>query len=224
MHGWYLQERRRAVTWTRASPGTRWGERSLRRGRGTGLAGDFRGHDSSSPEPLPNCLAPTTPHLSQGRGLLVPAAGPVLGGEGPSLLATQNYCIYLTPPHAPLTQPSWSPACARRCILKVLCWGDPKALYRHWSDGSLPAPGERKEATGSELSRGGGISPRGLDQSQVLEDPRKGRLSAPGPNGSSLPPVAVSEWERGKTAGTWAGDGAEAVQVWGKDVPPTPRP
>lgn len=38
----------------------------------------FRGHDS--PKPLPICLPPTTPHLSQRRGLLVPAAGPVLEG------------------------------------------------------------------------------------------------------------------------------------------------
>lgn len=132
------------------------------------------------------CQLPSTRHspLVRGRGLLGQ------GWEGRDPLCH--------PPHVPLTQPS-SPACALGCILKVLCWGDLKALYRHWSDGSLPAPGEGKEATGS----GQVTSPRAETHPKSLRTAPPQPLVALAPP----PPFAIPEWGRGETAESGRGWG-----------------
>ena len=176
MHVWYLQGRRRAVTglgpfWDRAGPE----EPEERKGRGPGWAA--------------GCLPPATPHLST----------PHLSEEGASWArAGRGGTLSVTPPHAPLTHPS-SPACALGRILKVLCWGDLKALYRHWSDGSLPAPGEGKEATGS----GQVTSPRAETRPKSLRTAPPQPLVALAPP----PPFAILEWGRGETAESGRGWG-----------------
>lgn len=52
-------------------------------------------------------------------------------------------------------------------------------------------------------------SPRSLDQTQILEDLRKGLHSAPGPSGSSLP-HGHFRMEEGRLQGHQTEDGAEA--------------
>lgn len=73
--------------WTWAFPGTERGQRSLRRGRGGGLAGlAAEAATAALGSPCPaafHLLLPTCPRKGP--------PGPGLGGEGPSLSATQDY-------------------------------------------------------------------------------------------------------------------------------------
>lgn len=104
MHGWYLQEeRRRAVTWTWAFPGTRrLKEPEERKGPGWAL---FRGHIAAALSPS---HLPSTPHppLVPGEGSLGVCSwlGRCRKGEGekgPSLVAVQDYWIIHHPPMHP---------------------------------------------------------------------------------------------------------------------------
>lgn len=58
-----------------------------------------------------------------------------------------------------------------RRTLRVLGWGDLRALYRHWSDGSLLAPGRTEGAKGS--GHRAGDKPQAPGQAQALEDPKR---------------------------------------------------
>lgn len=57
MHGWYLQDKRRAVTGTWAFPGTRLLRESEKKGHRAWQA-LFRKHNSSIPESLPSAFYP----------------------------------------------------------------------------------------------------------------------------------------------------------------------
>lgn len=85
MHGWYLQGRRRAVTWTWAFPGTRLLEEPEEKGHRAWRAA-FRGHSGSSPEPLLSAFHPPLPTGPRGGASWCLQLGGFWkgAGEGPS--------------------------------------------------------------------------------------------------------------------------------------------
>lgn len=210
-----IQERRRAVTWTWALPGTKPGERSLRRGRGRGLAGlspeDMRAAVLS---PCPSAFHPPLP-TCPGEGPL----GPGLGGGGTLSVSNTGLLGYTSPSPCALDPNPALPSCARRMYPEGALLGRLQSTVQTLVGWEPPSPRGEEGGKGFRTQPGQMTSPRGLDQSRVLGHPRKGLLSAPGGNGSSSPSHHCRMGER-EDCRVWAGDGTEAVQVWGKEDAP----
>lgn len=174
-----------------------------------------------TPPPLP--LSAFYPPRSQGRGLLVPAAEPVLGdgGRGGTLsVSNTGFLDYSSPsPHALNPNPGSLLPVLIKYTLKVLCCGDLKALYRHWSDGSLLALGTGRRQRAQDLA---GAGPRQAPSSRGPQD--RPPLRPWPPWFLSSPSQHLGMRERERITGSQARDGAKAVQVWVKRIPPHPCP
>lgn len=170
----------------------------------------FRRQDGSSPEPLPICLPPPTPYSSQ-EGPLGPGSGQVLGGEGSSVWAIPHPHTHPSPPAQLIAA-----ACTHRKQPDGALLRRPRSVLQTLVGWEPPSPRGREGGNGFRTQPGQVTSPQGRDQSRVLEDPRKGLLSAPGPNGSCSPSHHFRMGER-------EGCGGGAVQVLGKRMSPHPQ-
>ena len=159
MHGWYLQERRRAVTWTWTFPGTRrLKEPEERKGHRAWL-GCLQGTPGSSPESLPSAFHPP-PSTCPGGGaswcLQLGRCWKGEGGEGPSLLAVQDYWILCHPPHAPLTPTQRvSPACAPKMHPEGALLGRPQSTLQTLVGWEPPGPRGGEGGKGLRTARVG---------------------------------------------------------------------
>lgn len=159
MHGWYLQDRTRAVIWTWAFPGTRLLREPEEKKGHRAWQALFRKHNSSSPESLPSAFHPPRP-LVPGEGPLGARswAGAGRGREGSDpLTAMGDPRITPHPPHAPLAPTQLvSPACAHKKHPEgALRWGRPQSTLQTLVGWEPPSPRGEEGGKGLRTARVG---------------------------------------------------------------------
>lgn len=164
--------------------------------------------------PCPSAFHPPLP-TCPGEGPL----GPGLGGGGTLSVSNTGLLGYTSPSPCALDPNPALPSCARRMYPEGALLGRLQSTVQTLVGWEPPSPRGEEGGKGFRTQPGQMTSPRGLDQSRVLGHPRKGLLSAPGGNGSSSPSHHCRMGER-EDCRVWAGDGTEAVQVWGKEDAP----
>lgn len=146
--------------------------------------------------------------------------------RGRTPLATQSYWILLHP----------HPPCAldpNPADLSCLCSNDASggALLATPQSTLQTLVGWGPQPQGEEGGKGirpqpeQETSPRGRDQSQALQDPRKGLLSAPSHNGSSVPQSLFQNGREGRLQGLGLGTGLKQCRSGvTRPSPPFPDP